>query len=277
MRTDSALRNFLVRQCRVWMGSNAVAWFGMVRRNGIRFSWKRLHIVALVFLWSLMNTFVGGIQSLCFGKALAVRRRRSGVAEGSRSADGSQGELDPLFVIGHWRSGTTLLHQLLLLDPRNTAPTCWECFAPHGCLLLDEKMAERFVPLWLPRKRPMDEVEITWEEPQEEEFALLNAGVPSPYEVFAFPNSAMNWDRYHDLCGLENPARMEEVNRELRGFISRVELRRSRESHRYERLILKSPPIRFGWKAWRRGFLTGSFCISSEIPTRSISPPKSCS
>src|SRR4249920_1804084 len=42
---------------------------------------------------------------------------------------------DPIFVIGHWRTGTTLLHELLALDPRLRSPTNYECLVPHHFLL----------------------------------------------------------------------------------------------------------------------------------------------
>lgn len=33
----------------------------------------------------------------------------------------------PIFIVGHWRTGTTLLHELLALDERHTPPTTYEC------------------------------------------------------------------------------------------------------------------------------------------------------
>ena len=44
-------------------------------------------------------------------------------------------EQDPIFVIGHWRSGTTLLHELLVRDPRHTYPDTYACFAPNHFLI----------------------------------------------------------------------------------------------------------------------------------------------
>ena len=35
-------------------------------------------------------------------------------------------EHDPLFIIGHWRSGPTLLHELLTLDERHTYLTTYK-------------------------------------------------------------------------------------------------------------------------------------------------------
>ena len=41
----------------------------------------------------------------------------------------------PVFVIGHWRAGTTLLHELLVRDPRHTYPNTYDCFGPNHFLL----------------------------------------------------------------------------------------------------------------------------------------------
>jgi omega-hydroxy-beta-dihydromenaquinone-9 sulfotransferase len=41
----------------------------------------------------------------------------------------------PLFLVGHWRSGTTLLHELLALDEQYAASSTYACFNPHQFLL----------------------------------------------------------------------------------------------------------------------------------------------
>src|SRR5258706_4934382 len=40
----------------------------------------------------------------------------------------------PLFVLGHWRSGTTHLHYLLALDDRFACPNLYQVFYPHTFL-----------------------------------------------------------------------------------------------------------------------------------------------
>ena len=86
---------------------------------------------------------------------------------------------DPVFIVGHWRSGTTYLHELMSCDDRFASPTSYQCFAANHFLL-----SERVVPklLWflMPSKRPMDNVKFGWNVPQEDEFALCSMGVPSP-------------------------------------------------------------------------------------------------
>src|SRR4029079_7278292 len=75
----------------------------------------------------------------------------------------------PLFVLGHWRSGTTLLHELLILDPRHTYPTTFECFAPNHFIWTEWFLAP--LTRWLlPKKRPMDNMTAGWDLPQEDEF-----------------------------------------------------------------------------------------------------------
>ena len=66
----------------------------------------------------------------------------------------------PLFIIGHWRSGTTFLHELMYLDKRFVSPTTYQCFAPHHCLLTEGLM--NALGGWLmPKQRPMDNILLT--------------------------------------------------------------------------------------------------------------------
>ena len=39
---------------------------------------------------------------------------------------------DPIFIISHWRTGSTYLHQLLNCDPELTAPTLFQCSFPDS-------------------------------------------------------------------------------------------------------------------------------------------------
>ncbi len=139
----------------------------------------------------------------------------------------------PLFVLGHWRSGTTLLHELLMLDPENVCPNTYQCFEP--CHFL---WTEWFVPnisRWLlPATRPMDDVRAGWDRPQEDEFALCNLGVPSPYLAWAFPNHGPVFDEYLDLQSL-SVAERESWKLAWKNFIQRIELVSD------GRIVLKSP------------------------------------
>ncbi|NJN00849.1 MAG: sulfotransferase [Aquincola sp.] len=165
----------------------------------------------------VLNSFASVFTELMF----AHRARATKLAE------------PPLFVLGHWRSGTTLLHELLIRDERHTYPNTYECFAPHHFI-----WTEWFVPpllrKLLPSTRPMDAMEAGWERPQEDEFALCNLGIPTPYLAWAFPQHGPVHDEYLDLVGLSNAER-ERWKEALKSFVHYVASMRNR------RIILKSP------------------------------------
>lgn len=96
-------------------------------------------------------------------------------------------EKPPVFIIGHWRSGTTFLHQLIFLDRRFTAPTVVQAVIPEHFLF----SSKYWIPVLrktMPGKRPMDEVEMDPLAPQEDEWALLRLGAPSPMLKIFFPS-----------------------------------------------------------------------------------------
>jgi hypothetical protein len=91
---------------------------------------------------------------------------------------------DAVVVLGYWRSGTTLLHELLCLDKRYTYPTTHACMNPHHFLFSEAGVLARGGST---TQRPMDEMEVSAASPQEDEFALLSLGARSPYEALLIP------------------------------------------------------------------------------------------
>jgi len=92
----------------------------------------------------------------------------------------------PIFVLGFWRSGTTLLHEMLCCDSRFGFPSTYACLNPFHFLL-----SEHWMRNWAPGqqgRRPMDNMSYSWTSPQEDEFALLALGAPSPYEALLAPS-----------------------------------------------------------------------------------------
>jgi len=143
----------------------------------------------------------------------------------------------PLFILGHWRTGTTLLHELLAVDPRLRFANCYECFLPHH-FPWSEKIVTPWSGFALPAQRPPDAMRLGWDLPQEDEFALCNLGVPSPYLTMAFPNHGPAHDAYYELDGLPDAAQ-QAWRRAWTGFLSRL------VSFRPGRLLLKAPPHTF--------------------------------
>lgn len=94
----------------------------------------------------------------------------------------------PLFIVGHWRSGTTFLHNLLSRDPAFCFPTILDALRPYdfypGPL---EFISRRILLRSLSKMRPMDNVPLDPELPQEDELALAAMGAPSFFNCLFFP------------------------------------------------------------------------------------------
>ena len=102
-------------------------------------------------------------------------------------------------VLGYWRSGTTLLHELLCLDARYTYPTTHACMNPHHFLFSEASALAREGSS---ARRPMDEMEVRPGSPQEDEFALLSLGARSPYEALLIPAILPEALKLADPCDL---------------------------------------------------------------------------
>ena len=199
----------------VWAGVGAPAWWRMLARHGFAVHWSRLVFLALGSVLSLLNSALAPLQRA----VLLVRRREPS---------------DPLFVLGHWRSGTTLLHELLALDPQFGYPSSYACFAP-GHFLVTERVLGPLVNALSPGRRPQDEMSWSVERPQEDEFALLARGVPSPYSMFVFSRSQSRDLAYLDFDGVP-AAGIDRWRREHRRFLRALAWRDPRPA------VLKSPP-----------------------------------
>jgi len=192
----------------------------------VRFAWRnksRFHFIGTGMVGSVsgvavVNSVLHGIQQLCMGRAIA----RTEIDE------------PPLFVIGHWRSGTTMLHEMMVLDERFAYPTTYECFAPNH-FLLTGALLPKLIWFLLPSKRPMDNMAVSFDHPQEDEFALLSMGAPTPFMRMAFPNDPPPYMEFLDMEGVDERdlVRWKET---LMQFVRMQTYRKCKP------LVLKSPP-----------------------------------
>lgn len=95
----------------------------------------------------------------------------------------------PIFIVGHWRSGTTNMHNLLLQDPQFASVTMLHCAIPSGFLTWGW-LARRILRRRLPKSRPMDAVPLGIDEPMSEDFALAGLTHMSHYLNYFFPRIA---------------------------------------------------------------------------------------
>ena len=91
-----------------------------------------------------------------------------------------------IVILGFWRSGTTLLHELLCVDDRLSYPTTYACLNPHHFVFTQARALARFGGKV---RRVQDKMAIGLASPQEDEFALLCLGARSPYEALLAPRN----------------------------------------------------------------------------------------
>lgn len=91
----------------------------------------------------------------------------------------------PIFILGHWRSGTTLLHNMLTKDPSASYITTYQSLFPTN--LASKWLFRTFMRINMPDKRPSDGVELNIDFPQEDEFAFSNLQWNAYYNFFYFP------------------------------------------------------------------------------------------
>jgi len=154
-------------------GMHASVLTRLLRRNGV--SLRPSSLAALAFVgqnagWAALLT--------------AVEKRLK-----ARETDALPAHTDPLFIVGHWRTGTTFLHQLLSHDPALAVPTLFHCLYPTSFLVSRPYVAPIVSP-FVRGTRPMDEVKIGFDQPHEDEDAIFRMTGLSPLENLVFGDSS---------------------------------------------------------------------------------------
>jgi hypothetical protein len=139
----------------------------------------------------------------------------------------------PLFVLGHWRSGTTHLHYLLGLDDRFACPTFYQVMYPHTFLSTEGRLSalHRFL---LPEHRPYDNVRWDLTVPCEDEFAMCASGFRTHYLSGVFPRRADHYDQFLTF-GKAAPHDIDQWKGALMLLLRKLTLKQRKP------LILKSP------------------------------------
>ena len=203
---------------RVWEGCDAFSYLELLTRNRFAVGFPYWYIAAICSGMSCINTGLRWVQRGLYGERI----------------DATPISHAPLFVLGHWRTGTTLLHELLILDERHSYPSTHACTVPCH-LLLSEPFFKRYLWFLSPDKRPVDNMPAGWDRPQEDEFALALLGEPSTYQDFAFPNRPPMHPGSLDQSGL-TPGQLTKWKRTFLRFVKELTFKNPR------RLVLKSPP-----------------------------------
>jgi len=144
----------------------------------------------------------------------------------------------PVFIVGHWRTGTTHLHNLMCQDSDLGYVSTFQAIAPGLCLV-GEKRIKPVLGRKAQRDHPtrlIDNIPLLFDAPQEEEFAVANLSPYSFIHAFSFPRRAPDFfQRYVLLRGLTETALAEWT------AIYLTILRKATLSTGGKRLVLKNP------------------------------------
>ena len=152
--------------------------------------WSRWNRIAMLPGMACYNSLMAAAENLICGRAVQQTRLVG----------------PPVFVLGFWRSGTTLLHGLLNRDPQFTSPTMYRTLFPWH-FLLTEKIVSRATGWLMPRSRPMDNVPMSWDAPQEDDIALCIMSLISPYSFLATPRNLQEFWKSLEMEKLSEPER----------------------------------------------------------------------
>lgn len=202
---------------RIWNGMTLGAWLRLMKGNWGRVSAARYPAIAGIFVTTTFNQIRKWIgQVLIEPKVRRVEIRQP-----------------PVFILGHWRSGTTWLHQTMAADPAFAAPTLQACMTPE-CFLVGRRLLNPILRVLFPTSRPMDEVRIGMNAPEEDEHALLLSGAFTPYRTLLLPCEKLDGTitRTEDMPAAE----ADFWRKSWLAFLRRVQF-----ANPGKRLLLKSP------------------------------------
>ncbi len=174
------------------IGLRYLDWMKLYRQNMLRLPLNQLPNCFKLTLLSIRNSIFAKKEAEAFGKQI----------EETEITD------SPLFILGHWRSGTTLLHKLISMDSQFAYPNVYEVYNPWTFLITEPMLKKRLEQL-SPEKRPMDNVMVSYNDPAEDEFALSLLSLKSPLIGWAFPVHEAYFDRYLTMHNISESERQE--------------------------------------------------------------------
>jgi len=144
----------------------------------------------------------------------------------------------PIFIVGHWRTGTTHLQNLLCQDTGLSFVSTFQAMAPGFCLVgsgVVKRMLGGIIKILYPT-RLIDNIPLSLDSPQEEEYAIANLSPYSFLHGFSFPRQAPQYfERYVLFNDLP-----EEILDKWRQVYLHV-LRKASFMSNGARLVLKNP------------------------------------
>jgi hypothetical protein len=165
-------------------------WLRLLRKNGgiERPYWRRLLFVLLV---SFLSTPLRWMERLRYGRQVRAYPIH----------------LEPIFILGYGRSGTTHLHNLLCQDDELGCVTTFQALAPDF-FLIGQGRLKNILTQSLPATRPMDNVAVALAAPQEEELPVAGTSIYSFLHHLSFPQRSLeSFNRFVLFQGIDQATR----------------------------------------------------------------------
>ena len=204
-----------------------------------------LHRILFLVCISIFNSSVSLVESLLFDDKI----RRTKIHP------------EPVFILGHPRTGTTHIHNLLALD-RNRFAYCstFQAGFPNTFLCL-ERWKEVLAPI-MDKTRPMDAMKLDFDLPQEDEIATnaISGGI-SPYLQIVIMKSFNIFKPYFSFEEDCPPSDKEAWEESFMFFLKKLTFR-----HGHKPLLIKSPVHTARVKLLLRHFPRAKFIYIHRSP-----------
>ncbi|GEQ98773.1 sulfotransferase family protein [Iodidimonas gelatinilytica] len=141
----------------------------------------------------------------------------------------------PIFILGHWRSGTTHLYNVLSKSDRFGYVSPFATALPWDFLLLGRALAPLLTKK-LPEHRYIDKVQVNADSPQEDEIALANMTPLSFYHGLYFPKQFDHYFQRGVFFDHTNATDIAQWQRDLRYLYDKLAL-----AQPGRRLLIKNP------------------------------------
>lgn len=168
--------------------TDPVTLYRLLKNNGgydTRFRWR----VLILFLVSWVLLPFNWLENRLYGKQIA-----------STTLSDS-----PLIILGHDRSGTTHLLNLMSLDTQFCFTRPSQMVLP-GCCILFDKLLDGLLAL-LDYRRPFDNMEVGPGSPQDDEVPMVKLTPHAEYHKYSFPRNYRFWlDTYVFNFSEQSPA-----------------------------------------------------------------------
>lgn len=198
-------------------GSTFVNWIKVLLENRFRIDWQFFPKALYVTTMIITTTPLRVIEKRKFDKKIQNIKVEK-----------------PIFIIGHWRSGTTFLHYLLGKDKNLGYVSTMDTLDP-SVFLNYEKLLQRIVSNSLPNKRPMDNLEMGSNLPYEEEYAIANLSPYSFYHAWYFPRAIDRYFKRYVLHDDKDTETIDEWKKVYDYFLKKITYK-----HKGKQIMLKS-------------------------------------